>query len=34
MAAVNYFRNREKVIAVDGRPSVGEVSRLILERIP
>jgi adenylate kinase len=34
MAAVNFFRNGEKVIAVDGRPSVGEVSRLILEQLP
>jgi adenylate kinase len=34
MAAVNYFRNREKVIAVEGRPSVGEVSRMILEQLP
>jgi adenylate kinase len=34
MAAVNLFRNREKVIAVDGRPSVGEVSRMILEQLP
>jgi adenylate kinase len=34
MAAVNLFRNREKVIGVDGRPSVGEVSRLILAQLP
>lgn len=34
MAAVNYFRNLEKVIAVDGRPSVGEVKRMILEQLP
>ncbi len=34
MAAVNYFRNLEKVIAVDGRPSVGEVSRMIIEQLP
>ena len=34
MAAVNYFRNLEKIIAVDGRPSVGEVTRLIVEQLP
>ena len=34
MAAVNYFRNLEKIIAVDGRPSVGEVSRMIVEQLP
>jgi len=34
MAAVNFFRNRGRVIAVDGRPSVGEVFRLIIEQLP
>lgn len=34
MAAVNYFRDLEKTITVDGRPSVGEVSRMILEQLP
>lgn len=34
MAAVNYFRSLVKVIAVDGRPSVGEVSRLIFAQLP
>lgn len=32
MAAVNYFRKRGKLIAVDGRPSVSEVTRAILEQ--
>jgi adenylate kinase len=34
MAAVNFFRSREKVIAVDGSASVGEVSRMILAQLP
>jgi len=33
MAAVNYFRNRAKLIAVDGRPSVDEVSRILLGKL-
>lgn len=33
MAAVNYFRNRAKLISVDGSPSVGEVSGMIFEQL-
>jgi adenylate kinase len=33
MAAANFFRSRVKVIAVDGGPSVSEVSRLILAQL-
>ena len=33
MAAVNFFRSLEKVFTVDGRPSVAEVSRMILEQL-
>ena len=35
MAAVNYFKNIEgpKVISVDGAPSIGEVSELIMSQI-
>ena len=34
MAAVNYFRNRgDKLITVDGRPSVAEVTGTILEQL-
>jgi adenylate kinase len=33
MAAVNYFRKRTKVVAVDGRPSVGEVFALLLKQM-
>jgi adenylate kinase len=34
MSAVNYFRTRAKMIEVDGGPSVGEVSRMIMEKLP
>lgn len=34
MAAVNYFRTRAKTISVDGGPSVSEVSRMIVEKLP
>ncbi len=33
MAAVNYFRNLGKIVAVDGRPSVGEVSAGIIRQL-
>ena len=33
VAAVNYFRNRAKLIAVDGRPSVDEVFRTLSEKL-
>ncbi|MDO9585998.1 MAG: adenylate kinase, partial [Syntrophales bacterium] len=34
MAAVNYFRALSKIIEVDGRPSVGEVSKMLMEKLP
>jgi hypothetical protein len=34
MSAVNYFRERVKIIGVDGRPSVGEVSKMLMENLP
>lgn len=34
MSAVNYFRTRAKMIEVDGRPSVSEVSKMIMEKLP
>ncbi len=33
MAAVNYFRSREKIFSVDGRPSVAEVAEAILRQL-
>ncbi len=33
MAAVNYFRNLGKIVSVDGRPSVGEVSAGIIRQL-
>lgn len=33
MAAVNYFRSRAKLIEIDGRPPVDEVSRMILDKL-
>jgi len=34
MSAVNYFRERSKIIEVDGRPSVGEVSGMLMAKLP
>ena len=34
MSAVNYFRNITKVLPVDGKPGVGEVSKLLLAQLP
>lgn len=34
MSAVNYFRALSKIIEVDGRPSVGEVSKMLMEKLP
>jgi adenylate kinase len=33
LAAVNYFRTRAKIIAVDGTPGVKEVSQALLEKL-
>jgi adenylate kinase len=33
LAAVNYFRSRAKIIAVDGTPGVKEVSQALLEKL-